>query len=1591
MQMKFPSMFSSPVLFYWARIVLLVSILVGPFPNRVVAQDANMQPRSEAAVDTPAVTVSASVSPSYLDTSGVVTYNITGSNNGNSYGNDFRVNFTLPSGFTYRSGTTRIYINDALVSSANPTMSGRTLSFAPGPFPSRRTDSYFGINTFIQDKCEDERYRNWQLDRTYGLVGWHAYAKQLFHGIRTDTTGPKPCWVDFVNAAYDRGLQPVIRLAGVHRGDYWEKPTDINAMADAMRRVVQGLPRRSGKNLYIQIWNEPNLNVEWGGKANAAEFGRFFVAASNAIRSLNDPRIVILSAPLAPGGNISPTNFNSQMFSAVPAALWAWDLYAVHPYPANHPPEYNVHRKTATYPQMTIDSYMSEVEQLAAWGRRGVRVFLSETGYDLWNNTYGWEGFPAITEWNRADYMVRAYRDYWKGWAEIVGVAPYQLSDPNNVWAKWNWIDGNGSSYGSPRPQFERVRDNVDKSNPYVASRVEIVFQVTTSNVSGVHYGELGATISNGGVSGTGSTAPVTIRSGAPTPTPTYTPQNNPTATRTPTPGSQATATRTPTPGSQATATRTPTADPFLATVTVSALNLRTGPSTNYPVIVTLAQGTSLRVLGQESAGQWINVRVLSGSASGQVGWVAKMYTSFTGSAPIVATPVPPNTATPLPTATATRTPTPLPTATATHTPTPLPTATPTETPTPTITATSEPTATGTLVATETPAQTASPTPTQEPTATETATSTATATETPTETPTDTETPTETPTPTETEAPTETPTPTETDTPTSTPSATLTPTATETATPTETPTNTPVPTVQLGVLKVLSVGQEPYGIAVDSNHRRLYVANQRSNSISIFDINTLDLLDTLDLSTVSGLSGIAVDSVRQIIYAPARFTNELAAINIGARTLLWSTETGNSPNSVALHSNGDIAYVTNQDSDSLTTTRLSDGARSDVAAGGQPSFVYFDQVSRQIYVTNYRDGTLDVFDEKGIRLQSISTGAGSYGIAFDEARRLLYTANVDAKNISVIHVDEAGSALHLGDVILNCQPRTVAVNPNSGYLFAVCSEENRTHIYYSDDRSYRYVGWLPLGKGAGEGAAVDPFTNRIFFSNTEDDTITVISDGGPMIVPTPTPTATPTPTPPPLCPAVMDGFEPDDAPDVAYLLELANLQAERSFHTPGDADWFRLDQPAPESDTFYSFRALAADPALMVRLEVYDSTGAVLLIAGFDGITVRVPQGMDPLYLRISNGSDYADCNSIYALTGENLGPMNETVYLPHLAGGSDQGAVQSSAAMIAASLPRLAQPPFAAEALAWDRSTGSIYSAGAGFLRLHNRDGSLRTQVAIGERPQQLMVDAQTLYLSNWGAEIKSEWIGVIQDQRRTLDSLTPPPAGVVELRDPLSGDLRASVTGLNRPSGLATNRAGLWIAETGADRLLLVDPQNGMLRGTLPLAGSPYVLAAAADGLFVTLPGTNRVAFVENSGAIRWQTELDGLGLPQDLVYDAAADRLYVLYLLSPRYGQIAILNGSSGAILDQIEPTLRRPLRNASALDLDESRGHLLISTDQGIERFRTADHAPLDRMPAGRFAGPFNFFVEEDVADLPIVWHIDRSRAEMGPKAIVMSGE
>ena len=324
--------------------------------------------------------------------------------------------------------------------------------------------NFFGIHTMINNNDNIDQHLDW----AHNLVGDGGYIKQMFSGITKDTKGPSSNWVDILKGIYKRNMIPIIRVSGVYTGEYWLKPEatapgDYSELAAAIKRVVEQLPLKKGVPLYIEVFNEPNLTIEWSNSTpNPTDYGHFLVDVSKALRSIGDPRIKVLNGALSPGGNYNNIRFVEDMIKTVPESLHAFDFWATHPYPYDHEPEYNNHDKTAKYKDFTIDSYTLELELLEKYGRKDTKVVITETGYELGNNTYGFEGKKAITEELRTDYIMRAFRDYWIKWPEIISLCPFEMVSMYVGSDRFDWIymDSGSDEKGYPtnyHPQYEAV------------------------------------------------------------------------------------------------------------------------------------------------------------------------------------------------------------------------------------------------------------------------------------------------------------------------------------------------------------------------------------------------------------------------------------------------------------------------------------------------------------------------------------------------------------------------------------------------------------------------------------------------------------------------------------------------------------------------------------------------------------------------------------------------------------------------------------------------------------------------------------------------------------------------------------------------------------------------------------------------------------------------------------------------------------------------------------------------------------------------------------------------------------------------------
>jgi hypothetical protein len=169
---------------------------------------------------------------------------------------------------------------------------------------------------------------------------------------------------------------------------------------------------------------------------------------------------------------------------AVPGFVDAFDAWASHCYPYNHPPSYNIHQRTARYGNAVIDCYIEERDVIARYGgRSGFKFVVTESGYGLGENTYHFEGYSSINETNRTSYIAAAFNSYWRNWPEVIAVTPFELGDPWSGWEWLDWIDYTLTLTPSlhfsmaPHPQFDAVAGLGKPRGATVPHGIEVTFR----------------------------------------------------------------------------------------------------------------------------------------------------------------------------------------------------------------------------------------------------------------------------------------------------------------------------------------------------------------------------------------------------------------------------------------------------------------------------------------------------------------------------------------------------------------------------------------------------------------------------------------------------------------------------------------------------------------------------------------------------------------------------------------------------------------------------------------------------------------------------------------------------------------------------------------------------------------------------------------------------------------------------------------------------------------------------------------------------------------------------------------------------------
>ena len=234
----------------------------------------------------------------------------------------------------------------------------------------------------------------------------------------------------------------------------------------------------------------------------------------------------------------------------------------------------------------------------------------------------------------------------------------------------------------------------------------------------------------------------------------------------------------------------------------------------------------------------------------------------------------------------------------------------------------------------------------------------------------------------------------------------------------------------------IGVDTYPIGISLNPSTKKIYVANEFSNTVSVVDIPNLKVEKTIGVENFP----YAIDSniLNNRVYVTNRGSNSVSVIDGSTNSILYNISVEKSPVGIAVNPSASWVYVTNLDSRSISiidgiTNTVDDTIRLG-GEGGIPYGVAVNPLTNRIYVTDIGSNLIHVIDGQTNKLLSnVSAGMKPVSIAIDVRSNILYVANYDSDDISVI--DGSTNELVKSIPIDGDKPAGITFNPISNKVY----------------------------------------------------------------------------------------------------------------------------------------------------------------------------------------------------------------------------------------------------------------------------------------------------------------------------------------------------------------------------------------------------------------------------------------------------------------------------------------------------------------------------------------------------------------------------
>jgi 6-phosphogluconolactonase len=259
----------------------------------------------------------------------------------------------------------------------------------------------------------------------------------------------------------------------------------------------------------------------------------------------------------------------------------------------------------------------------------------------------------------------------------------------------------------------------------------------------------------------------------------------------------------------------------------------------------------------------------------------------------------------------------------------------------------------------------------------------------------------------------------------------------------------------------------PSSVVVHPSNHFLYAANQNTNTISLFNINSTtgaldEVLPRTALVTSSGGVGLSpavmtMDSGGKYLFIGNQITNDIWVYSIGssgALTFVSSAQVGASPDSLTLSASDGFLYVPVPTFSAVYVFSVSAGVLTQVGVpiivNGGVGDLGIDPGGKFLYIPNPSLNTVTVLliQSDGSLIPGpglFATGTSPVAAATNATGAFLYVSNSASTNLSQFQVDTTtGSLTSLTTSVAGTgtNPESIVVDPDAKFIFVINEQSN---------------------------------------------------------------------------------------------------------------------------------------------------------------------------------------------------------------------------------------------------------------------------------------------------------------------------------------------------------------------------------------------------------------------------------------------------------------------------------------------------------------------------------------------------------------------